>query len=435
MVPIFKKGQKKDPANYRPVSLTSIPCKMMESIVKEEIMDHLTRHHLLKDSQHGFLPGRSCATNLIVTMDKITKAVDNGEPVDLVYLDFSKAFDKVPHRKLLTKIEVKGIRGDFARWIRNWLSNRKQCVRVNGQESSEADVKSGVPQGTILRPILFDIHIDDLDLAIQYLVDLIKFADDTKVFRTMKNEEERKKLQEALDNLCVWAKTWGMEFNVLKCKIMHIGHNNPKYQFTMEGTPLGETETERDLGVAVDMNLKLTKQCKKAAARAQVVLSQILKFFHYRDRNHYLNLYKTYVRPHLDFAVTAWSPWSINDIELLEKVQQKALRNTSGLKGRTYEERCEEVGLETLAARRKRHDMIQTFKILKGIDGVKSEEIFEKVAHAAGTRLAADPWNLKKTRARKEIRINSFGLRVIDTWNSLPAELKKIDKAALFKKE
>ncbi len=128
--------------------------------------------------------------------------------------------------------------------------------------------------------------------------------------------------------MCVWARTRGMEFNVLKCIIMHISHNNPNYNLNWKG-PLSAPLKQRDLGIAVDKTLKPSKPCKKASARAQVVLSQILKFSHYRDRNHYLSLYKTFVRPHLEFATTAWAGL---DVETLEKVQQKAVKKLSGIK-------------------------------------------------------------------------------------------------------
>ena len=196
---------------------------------------------------------------------------------------------------------------------------------------------------------------------------------------------------------------------------------------------LGVTVSERDLGVTIDRTLKPTNQCKKAAAKARVVLSQITKNFHYRDRKHFINLYKQYVRPHLEFASPAWAPWSVIDREVLEKVQEQALRFTTGLKGKTYEERCKEVGLETLERRRKNQDLLQAFKIVKGIDRVDPGKLFTRVSHTARTRNAADTMNLQKERARKDVRMNSFSIRIVDHWNSIPEKVKASERAEAFK--
>ena len=199
------------------------------------------------DSQHGFLKGRSCATNLILTMEYLTRAVDNGIPVDMIYLDFSKAFDKVPHQRLLAKIKAKGIDGRVINWLEDWLKLRTQKVKVNQSESKKAEVKSGVPQGTILGPCLFNIYIDDIDECMlnemqDELAEILKFADDTKTFRTVEGEEDRAKLQEVLDKLCAWAKKWGMALNTSKCKVMHIGQKNKNYQYYMDGQALETTD-------------------------------------------------------------------------------------------------------------------------------------------------------------------------------------------------
>lgn len=444
VIPIFKKGQKKEPANYRPVSLTSIPCKMMEAIIKNRIMEHLTENNLLRDSQHGFQKGKSCATNLILTMEYLTKANDAGVPVDLIYLDFSKAFDKVPHRRLLEKCRAKGIDGETIRWLEDWLTNRTQTVKVENETSEEAKVKSGVPQGTILGPCLFNIYIDDIDDCVkpdtniedqtEKLAEILKFADDTKAFRTVTCEEDRDKLQLVLDKMCAWAQKWGMAFNTDKCKVMHIGHNNKNYQYTMHGKVLDSTDAERDLGVVIEKSLKPSSQCKKAAARARVVLGQITRNFHYRDKKHFIRLYTQYVRPHLEFASSAWAPWTAADIQTVEKVQEQALRFTHGLKGGTYQERCAEVGLETLEKRRWIQDMMQVFKILKGKDKVCPDKLFTRVDHTTGTRMSADQMNLKKRMAKKDVRLNSFSVRVVDKWNRIPEEVKKLENPASFKK-
>jgi hypothetical protein len=337
VTPIFKKGAKGDPGNYRPVSLTSVPCKILESIVKDRIMDHLMENKLIRESQHGFMPDRSCASNLVEFMDKVTKAVDEGKSVDIFYLDFAKAFDKVPRQRLVKKLNAKGVHGKAVRWIENWLSERTQTVFIRGENSSPCPVESGVPQGTVLGPTLFTVFIDDLDLEVvreMLNVWMNKFADDTKGGKVIENLQDKENLQRALDLLCEWAEKWGMSFNVQKCKIMHIGKNNPCYEYTMRGTKLGTTEEERDIGVVITKNLKPSEQCSKAAGRATAVLNQIRRNFHYRDRHTFLKLYKQYVRPHLEFSSQAWSPWLVGDKETLEKVQEKAVKMVSGLKSK-----------------------------------------------------------------------------------------------------
>jgi hypothetical protein len=169
---------------------------------------------------------------------------------------------------------------------------------------------------------LFVIFINDIDEAVMQVEIIKKFADDTKVGQTVASSEDREKLQAALDALCGWADRWGMEFNVPKCKIMHMGNNNPKYQYNMGRQPLAITTKERDIGVTITSNLKPTAQCKKAAKTAQMVLGPIGRSFHFRDRHVFVKLYKQYVLPHLEFSAQAWSPWTVSDIECLKKVQQ-----------------------------------------------------------------------------------------------------------------
>ena len=267
-------------------------------------------------------------------------------------------------------------------------------------------------------------------------IDIIKkFADDTKVGQVIESDEDRKKLQEALDALCTWATTWGMAFNVKKCKVMHLGNRNLKHQYSMGGQQLEVTEEERDIGVTVSDNLKPSAQCSKAARTAQSVLGQISRAFHYRDRHVFVRLYSQYVQPHLEFSTQAWAPWTEGDKMVLERVQMKAVAMVSGLTSREYEARLVELGLLSLEERRHQADMCLMHKIMHGIGGLHHENWFERAGdNARVTRVAADSLNVKVKSGRLELRRNFFSVRVSAQWNLIPSHIKKVMPAHLFKR-
>jgi hypothetical protein len=436
VTPIFKKGVKADPGNYRPVSLTSVCCKVLESIIRDDLMEHLLRNNLMRESQHGFMARKSCTTNLLEFLETLTRTVDEGNAMDVIFLDFAKAFDKVPHRRLLAQLEAHGVKGKVLRWIGAWLSGRKQRVVLNGACSGWENVLSGVPQGSVLGPILFLVFINNLDAMAHLSTEIKKFADDTKLAQEIKSAADNGHLQASLDRLTEWAETWGMSFNVSKCKVMHIGQRNPGHEYTMMGKKLAATNEERDIGVTVSSSLRPSAQCNKAAGTATAVLGQISRAFHYRDRHTFVGLYKQYVRPHIEFAVQAWSPWTLQDREVLEKVQKKVVGMVSGLRGRTYEEKLEELGLTTLEERRHQADMVQVYKIVTGKDNVKGETWFKMAAEGAvRTRQAAGLMNILKPRTRLEIRSNFFSVRVIESWNDIPVKIKMSRTTGQFKRQ
>ena len=440
--PIYKKGKKTEPNNYRPVSLTSVFGKTLEKIVKKNLVRHIKTNNLLRSTQHGFRPGRSPQTNLIDFFNIATKWMDEGKSFDVLYLDFSKAFDVVDHERLMVKVEAIGIRGKLKDWIRNWLRDRRQRVKVDGCMSEWLAVLSSVIQGSVLGGTLFTIFIDDIDMAVIEAL-IRKFADDTKVARLIQSLEDAKKFQLVIDNLCEWAEEWEMAFNVAKCKILHFGRKNPQYEYTMQGKKIEVATEEKDLGVWVNTALKPTRQCEAAAKMANFTLGQIRRTFHYRKKSHFLPLYKTFVRPKLEHSVAAWCPWTEADIATLERVQQRAVRQISDKSGTTYEERLQSVGLMSLRERRVRGDAIETFKSLNGFNKIDKEEWFnisgpETRATRRTTSVTMEGEvrrkdSLCRQNFNLEVRKNFFMVRTVPHWNMIPDEIREQKSVNGFK--
>ena len=376
--PIFKKGSKVDPGNYRPVSLTCIPCKILESIIRDHMLQYLEGRDVLSLYQHGFINGRSCLSNLLVTLENWTAALEEGYGLDIFYLDYQKAFDTVPHKRLLAKLEWYGTDIQVLNWIQNFLMNRRMNVVVNGSRSGWADVYSGVPQGSILGPVLFILYVNDLPKKVRCGIQM--FADDTKLWTTVQKVDDQAKLQNDLDSLEDWSKTWLLKFNSSKCKVMHVGHSvQTEYCMSNNGKEYTVTETdkERDLGVHITKDLKWSTQCSKAASKAMQALGLIKRNFSQLDKHSFLVMYNTYVRPHLEYCAQAWNPYLKKDITCLEKVQRRATKLVKEVKHLKYEDRLRALQLFSLKYRRLRGTLIETYKILTGKLKIESDQFFK----------------------------------------------------------
>ena len=431
VVPLFKKGKKSEPENYRPVSLTSLICKIMESILKDSILDHLDKFSLINDSQHGFSKGRSCLTNLLVFMEEITYSLDQGNSVDVIYLDFAKAFDKVPYRRLFSKLRSHGIGGNVAQWIEAWLTNRKQKVGLNKKYSDWSSVVSGVPQGSVLGPLLFLIYINDLDEGI--ISKLGKFADDTKVARGVSNDREVDILREDLCNIFQWSVDWQMLFNLDKCTVMHLGSKNPQCEYKMGNNILKKSKQERDLGVIIDSSGKSTEQCIMAVKKANTVLGMIKRNIIYKSKDVIMRLYKALVRPKLEYCIQAWCPYLKKDISILERVQKRATKMIEGYKNMSYEDRLSNTGLTKLEKRRARGDLIQVFKIIKGIDKVDYRQFFEITDSNRSHKTRGHNLKIIKVGCKSDIRKHFFSQRVVNAWNGLTQFVVDADTVNSFK--
>ena len=427
VAPIFKKGKRNDPANYRPVSLTSVIGKLLESILRDNILEHLKGSDLIGKTQHGFLEKRSCLTNLLEFFEDVVSMNEECKATDVIFLDFAKAFDKVPHRKLVAKLDKYGINEKVINWFRDWLNNRIQRVTINGETSDWEAVLSGVSQGSVLGPLLFVIFIDDIDVGI--VSNILKFADDTKIYGKVRNPDGVENLQKDLDKLWSWSEKWQMSFNVDKCKVMHIGYYNEKAKYMMNGSELKVVTSESDLGYIMDENLKPSKHCVEAVKKANKILGMIKRNFVSLNKTIVTKLYKQLVRPRLEYVVQAWNPILVKDIVLLEGVQRRATKLVKHCRNLEYRDRLKYLGLTTLVTRRVRGDMIQTFKIIKGFDDLNPQIFFQMGQN--NTR--GHQYKIFKGRFISEVGRNVFSNRVVNNWNGLPDSVVESDSVNQFK--
>jgi hypothetical protein len=368
-------------------------------------------------------------TNLLDFREAVTTQLDAGDPGDLIYLDFAKAFDKVPYVRLFKKLSAHGVWGQSLTWIVKWLTGRRQWITVNKTFSDCREVSSGVPQGLVSGPVLFLIYINDIDLGL--LSKISKFADDSKLCRNVRNDNDRASLQQDLDNLNHWSQKWQMQFNVDKCSVIHLGHKNNLYNYKLGDANLKNADKEKDLGVIVSGSGKWSEQCNVAVKKANSTLGIIKRHITSRRKDIIVKLYKTLVRPQLEYCVQAWCPHLRKDIENIERVQRRATKLIGGgCNGLNYVDRLSRAGLISLEKRRERGDLIQVFKLIKGIDNVDYSKFFTL---AENSRTRGHSYKLLKDRARLDVRGNFFSQRVVNCWNSLPATVVEAKSINSFK--
>ena len=318
--PLFKKGDRSLACNYRPVSLTCVPCKLLEHIVCSNIMAHLDEHRLLSEKQHAFRKWHSCETQLITVIDDWAKILNNQGQVDTFILDFEKAFDTPPHELLKSKLFSYGIGGKTMKWIDAFLCFRQQGVVVNGVKSDWAPVVSGVPQGTVLGPLLFSLHINDIMSDIESEIRL--FADDCVCYREIKDIEDTLKLQKHIDRLGVWARKWGMRFQPVKCNMMQLTnkHNKIQASYTLEGTVLKNVDSIKYLGVTITSDLKWNSHIRNVCSKANRTLGFLRRNLFSCPQDVKEAAYKSLVRPILEYGSTVWDPHYKEDKAMFEAI-------------------------------------------------------------------------------------------------------------------
>jgi Reverse transcriptase (RNA-dependent DNA polymerase) len=438
---IYKKGKKSDVSNYRPISLTCIVCKIMESIVRDKIMKYFIENGLFTEKQFGFLRGRSTVTQLLQILDHWTELLENGGRVDVVYTDLEKAFDKVPHQRLLSKLKNYGIHNDALNWIRGFLTDRKQRVVLNGASSGWEDVLSGVPQGSVLGPLLFIVYINDLVDACGDDAYIYLFADDAKIYKHVVRVEDTFALQHTLDKFIDWTDKWLVKVNVNKCKAVvfcnrYNSTENTAVNYRMRQTPLESVENIKDLGVIFDKNLKFTEHVNDKVNKAYGMLGLIKRNFRYMSRNCLVMVYKAIVRSHLEYADAVWCPVKREDVDNLERVQKRFTKIIPELSHLAYSERLRELKLPTLVYRRIRGDMIELYKFITGkydricMPGLRGygADVLGAVYETRGHR-----YKLIQRHCRYKLRQHFFIDRSVPIWNGLPDHVVAAESVNVFK--
>ena len=431
---IFKKGAKTKPQNYRPVSLTSIVCKLFESIIRDAVINHMTQNNLFSSKQFGFISGRSTTLQLLHVLNIWTEILDQGGELDAIYCDFMKAFDKVPHRRLVYKIGKYGIKGNILGWIENFLHNRTQVVKVGNGTSKSANVTSGIPQGSVLGPILFVIYINDLPEVVDKDSYIYLFADDTKVWREIKSDLDHIQLQKDIECLIEWSNKWLLKFHPDKCVSMHVSLSSPSesHEYSMGDHRLSQSNCEKDIGVYIDKNLKFDIHINNAVNKANRILAITRRTFECIYDDTFCMLFKGLVRPHLEYAAPVWSPHTVKQKDLLENVQRRATKLVPGLQQLSYPDRLRKLKLPTLAYRRARGDMIQMYKILTNNKDGYDKTLPSMFSYSNNKR--GHSKRLILPRTNKEIRTKNFNIRVINIWNDLPEKVVSSSSIINFEK-
>lgn len=326
--PLFKSGDKLAISNYRPISITSSCCKMLEHVIAGFIHEFLAERNILSPYQHGFRKKMSTVTQLVTTVHHFSAALDESGQVEVVFLDFSKAFDKVPHDKLLYKLEFIGLPDCILNWIRAYLSNRKQYVDINGCFSHSLAVTSGVPQGSVLGPLLFLLYINDLVSVIPEAVSVRLFADDCIVFREIRSPDDCVVLQESLFQIERWCEEWGMMLNAAKCAFLRITRKKVFFRshYFLQNTAITDVAEYKYLGITLNSTLTWSSHVSRICSAAFTKLCFLRRKLRHAPSHVKLLAYNTFVRAKLEYASVVWDPPLKKDIYMLELVQRKAVR-------------------------------------------------------------------------------------------------------------
>lgn len=413
---MFKKGDRHAAENYRPVSLTSVACKLLERIIYGHLISHLQRHEILTNLNHGFRAGFSCETQLVVTLQDLCKNLEKKIQTDIAILDFSKAFDTVPHSKLLEKMSSYGITGPLHKWLTSFLTERRMKVLVDGEFSKEATVDSGVPQGTVLGPLLFLCHINDLPNSVKSQVRL--FADDCLLYRQIKTQADHNILQEDLRSLEKWAEKWGMRFNEKKCYVMSVQNKSSRF-YQLNNHLLQQVPSSPYLGVQINDTLTWSEHVEQIAKRASSSLGLLRRNLRFCPINSRKLAYVSLVRSIMEYSSVVWDPHFQKDIDRLEAVQRRGARFvTQDYKTRTpgcVTSMLDKLDLPALQTRRTNQRLAFFYKIVGGqLPGIPPDKYVVPIRGKRRIKPRNDPQFVTQNIVNQLARNNTRCYQLID---------------------
>ena len=431
ITPIHKGGNRDSAKNYRPVTLTSHLIKVYEKVVRNHLVSFIERNNLFNPNQHGFRAGRSCLSQLLAHQDNITRLLEMGKNVDVVYLDFSKAFDKVDFDITLWKLHQLGIRGKLHAWIHNFLVHRQQSVVIDGYSSDPFEPISGVPQGSVLGPLLFLILLGDIDKDVSSAY-VSSFADDTRISHGITSQTDVNLMQHQLSVIYNWSTKNNMYFNSDKFNCLRYGPNNEIKENTKYSSNNGKdiecNEHVLDLGVTLSADASFKEHIRLTVDAAQKKCGWILRTFSTRDSFPLMTLWKSLVQPKLDYCSQLWSPSSIGQIQDLEMVFRSYARKIKGLSHMSYWDQLKSLNIYSMERRRERYQIIYVWRILESqvpnlsnIDGICSQKNSRR-----GRLCIVPPINRSASPKIRTLREGSLSVKGPQLFNCMPDHIRNI---------
>ena len=436
VTPVFKKGDANDPNNYRPIALTCTLCKVMEVIIKDQLMLFLLRTRAISPNQHGFLRKKSTTTNLLECIHDWVISISHKSSVEVIYIDFSRAFDSIVFQKLFAKVKSYGVCGLLLDWIKSFVQNRTQCVVIENRFSSVKNVISGVPQGSVLGPLLFLLFINDVAENFSPSTFFKMFADDLKLYSSLYFDGSREALQWSLDCLLIWSEIWQLFINLKKCLFFCLTpyfSNISTNQYCLGGLQLPSCDRVSDLGILLDSKLSFVPHIENIISKANQRCGIFFRGFVSRNYGIVVKIFTTYIRPLLEYNSHIWSPTVKYLIQKLERVQRRFTKRVPSLQHKSYRDRLLALKLEPLELRRIKADLILYYKIINNLSCISPSSAFAFHTDARPLR-NNNPLRIIKPLNIPQRLMQSFFTRSIDIWNSLPVHITTASSLSSFRR-